>query len=139
VYYLTEDVDDDARALAAAENVPDEVEAGVFGRQVLSFKAMLWDLIFTEDRKESIELADTISQAVARRLGMKLLGVKGAPFVVLKGARMPAVLVEVGYLSNGGGELKLKDPSYRQKMSEAIAEGIMDFKGYAEGSGQDPS
>jgi len=67
------------------------------------------------------------------------LGVKGAPFVVLKGARMPAVLVEVGYLSNGGGELKLKDPSYRQKMSEAIAEGIMDFKGYAEGSGQDPS
>ncbi len=139
VYYLTEAVDDDARALAAAENVPDEVEPGVFRKQVLTLKAMLWDLIFTEDRRESIEVAGKISQAVARRLGMKLLGIKGAPFVVLRGARMPAVLVEVGYLSNLGGERKLKDPSYRQKMAEAIAEGIMDFKKYAEGSGQDNS
>jgi len=139
VYYLTEAVDDDARALAAAENTPQEVEPGVFKRQVLSLKATLWDLIFTEDRRQSIEVADRISQAVARRLGMKLLGVKGAPFVVLKGARMPAVLVEVGYLSNAGGERKLKDPSYRQKMAEAIADGIVDFKRYAEGNGQDGS
>ena len=137
VYYLTEAVDDDARALAAAENVPAEVEPGVFKKQVLSLKAMLWDLIFTENRRESIELAHAISQAVARHLGMKLLGVKGAPFVVLKGARMPAVLVEVGYLSNRGGERKLKDPEYRQKMAVAIAEGIMHFKKYAEGQPQD--
>ncbi len=137
VYYLTDAVDDDARALAAAENMPAEVEPGVFKRQVLSLKAMLWDLIFTENRKESIELAGKISQAVARRLGMKLLGIKGAPFVVLRGARMPAVLVEVGYLSNRDGERKLREPSYRQEMAEAIAAGIMDFKRYAEASGQD--
>jgi len=135
VYFLTESVDDDARALAAAENVPAEVEKGAFQKQVLSLKAMLWDMIFTENRRESIELADIISQVVSRRLGLKLLGVKGAPFAVLKGARMPAVLVEVGYISNRDGERKLNDPSYRQRMAEAIALGIMDFKRYAEGSG----
>jgi len=136
-YYLTDDVDDDARALAEVENMPAEVEPNLFKKQVLSLKAMLWDLIFTENRKESIELADGISQAVARRLGMRLLGIKGAPFAVLRGARMPAVLIEVGYLSNRDGERKLREPSYRQQMAEAIAEGIMDFKRYAEGSQED--
>ncbi|MGE5280175.1 MAG: N-acetylmuramoyl-L-alanine amidase [Deltaproteobacteria bacterium] len=134
VYYLTEDVDDSARALAAIENVPAEVEEGAFHRQIAAFKAMLWDLIFTENRRESIELARMISKTVAQRLGMKLLGVKGAPFAVLKGARMPAVLVEVGYLSNRDGERKLNDPAYRQKMAEAVAAGILEFKAYAEGA-----
>jgi len=134
VYYLTEAVDDDARALAAVENAPAEVEEQAFTRQGTVLKAMLWDLVFTENRKESIELAGMISQAVARRLRMKLRGVMGAPFRVLRGARMPAVLVEVGYLSNRNGERKLKEPAYRQKMAVAIAEGIIDFKRFAEGA-----
>ncbi len=133
VYYLTEDVDDDARALAAAENAPIEIENRTLQSKFLSLKATLWDLIYTENRKESIELAHFISKAVSEKLGLKLLGVKGAPFAVLKGARMPAVLVEIGYISNRDGERKLRDPGYRQAMAEAITKGIMDFKNYCEG------
>ncbi len=133
VYYLTESVDDNARALAAAENAPLEIDNQPFRNQLLSLKAMLWDMIYTENRKESIELAQYISRAVSQKMNLKLLGVKGAPFVVLKGARMPAVLVELGYISNGEGEKKLRDTGYRQEMAEAIATGIMNFKNYSEG------
>ena len=133
VYYLTEAVDDNARALAAAENADLDIEKQGLRDQFLSLKAMIWDMIYTENRKESIELAKTISQTVSKKMNLKLLGVKGAPFAVLKGAAMPAVLVEIGYISNGEGEKRLQDPEYRRKMAEAIASGILDFKNYSEG------
>lgn len=132
IYYLTENVDDSARALAAAENEPLELEGRSLFNEPLPLKALLWDLINTENRKESVELAGYVSRSVSSKLGMKVLGVKGAPFAVLKGARMPAVLVEIGYLSNSDGERKLRDPSYRARMAEAIALGILSFKNYAE-------
>jgi len=134
VYYLTEAVDDSARALAAAENAPEAMADRSFSSSMLSLKAIIWDMIYTENRKESIELARYIGGAVSKKMGLKLLGVKGAPFAVLKGAKMPAVLVEVGYLSNKEGERKLRDAEYRGRMAEAIASGIMDFKNYSEGS-----
>jgi len=134
VYYLTEGVDDDTRALAAAENSSPEIDSrGAFKGPSLSLRAIIWDMIFTENRKESIALAQYISKTVSRRLDLKMLGVKGAPFAVLKGTQMPAVLVEIGYISNKEGENKLRDPDYRRQMAEAIAEGIMSFKNYSEG------
>ena len=132
VYYLTEAVDDNARALVAAENYPLEV-AGQDVRGPISLKATLWDMVYTENRKESVSLARYVSDAVSKKMNLKELGVKGAPFIVLKGARMPAVLVEIGYISNREGEKKLEDPVYRHQMADAIVEGIINFKNYAEG------
>ena len=133
VYYLTEAVDDDARALAAAENAPLGLDEGSLHSRVLTLKAMLWDMIYTENRKESIELAHFISKSVSGKLDLKTLGIRGAPFAVLKGTRMPAVLVEIGYISNREGEKKLRSEQYRQVLARAIAEGIMGFKNYCEG------
>lgn len=135
VYYLTEAVDDNARALAAAENAPLEMESVSFldAKLLQSLKAIVWDMIYTENRKESIELAQYIGRAVSEKMNLKLLGVRGAPFAVLKGAKMPAVLVEIGYISNRDGEKKLRDPVYRNRMAEAIVSGISDFKNYCEG------
>ncbi len=133
VYYLTEAVDDNARALAAAENASLELDQGSLRYQLLSLKAIVWDMIYTENRKESIELARYISRAVSQKIDLKVLGVKGAPFAVLKGTRMPAVLVELGYISNADGEKKLTDAEYRERIAGAVASGIMDFKNYAEG------
>jgi len=133
VYYLTESVDDDGRALAAAENAPLELDRGNIHTRILTLKAMLWDLVYTENRKESIELANFISKSVSNRLDLKTLGIRGAPFAVLKGTRMPAVLVEIGYISNREGERKLSSDEYRSSMAQAIAKGIMDFKNYCEG------
>lgn len=133
VYYLTEGVDDDARALAAGEDTPLAAGGESLGSGAAYLKATLWDLAYTENRKESIELADDICEAVSNDLKLRMLGVRGAPFAVLKGAQMPAVLVEIGYISNREGEKKLRSSSYRQKMAESIARGILGFKDYAQG------
>lgn len=51
-------------------------------------------------------------------------GVKKAPFVVLIGAQMPSVLVELGFISNPAEERLMRDENYRQKMAEALYNGL---------------
>uniref|UniRef100_A0A7C4JSI0 N-acetylmuramoyl-L-alanine amidase n=1 Tax=Thermodesulfobacterium geofontis TaxID=1295609 RepID=A0A7C4JSI0_9BACT len=51
-------------------------------------------------------------------------GVKYAPFLVLVGTRMPAILVEVGFISNPIEEKRLRDQQYLEKVAEGIAKGI---------------
>ena len=85
-------------------------------------------MIYTNSRAESIRLASFIDRIIARNLNIKILGVKGANFHVLRGTRMPAILIEVGFLSNYDEERRLKNSYYRQQIANAIAEGI---EGYA--------
>jgi N-acetylmuramoyl-L-alanine amidase len=73
-------------------------------------------------------LAYYISNVTARRLSLKNRGVKSARFHVLKGTRMPAVLVEVGFITNQRELAKLKDRNYRNDLSDAIARGILSYK-----------
>ena len=54
-------------------------------------------------------------------------GVKAADLYVLKYTRMPAVLVETGFLSNQKDRDLLADCAFRESMAEAIAAGISDF------------
>ena len=49
---------------------------------------------------------------------------KQAPFYVLGGAAMPAVLVEIGFLSNPQEEERLQDEGYRDRVARALAAGI---------------
>ena len=126
-YYLSEATDDHARAIAAAENasLPDEVGEAV----PTHTEAIIWDLLYTEHRAESTELAREICRGLAdRRLSSRNRGVKSARFAVLKGARMPAVLVEVGFVSHPGEESRLGSASYRQRLAEGIRNGILGFR-----------
>jgi len=54
-------------------------------------------------------------------------GVKKAPFVVLIGASMPSVLAEVGFLTNVREEAQLKRPEYRDRLAEALFQGVSDY------------
>ena len=54
-------------------------------------------------------------------------GVKQAPFVVLIGTTMPAVLTEIGFVTNPKEEALLKKPDYRQKLAEAIFHGVSKY------------
>jgi N-acetylmuramoyl-L-alanine amidase len=54
--------------------------------------------------------------------------VKQAPFYVLAGARMPAVLVEVGFISNEGEAERLRAKEYQEKVAAALADGIAVFR-----------
>jgi N-acetylmuramoyl-L-alanine amidase len=53
--------------------------------------------------------------------------VKKAPLVVLIGASMPAVLTEIGFISNPKEEANLKRADHRERIAEALSKGILDY------------
>jgi N-acetylmuramoyl-L-alanine amidase len=82
---------------------------------------------------ESRDLAEKIQRNLIQYLskyygGIKDLGAKGGPFWVLIGSDMPSVLVEVSHLSNSAEEARLKDETYRQRIAEGIARGILAYR-----------
>ncbi|TAN63126.1 N-acetylmuramoyl-L-alanine amidase, partial [bacterium] len=125
VYYVTDKINDAERALKAARSGDLNIDPGSFYKNSLDLKAALWDMLYTRYRGDSIILAQSICEAAGRGMGVKILGVKSARFYVLKGARIPAVLIETGFLSNPAEERYLRNGFYRQQIAEAICEGII--------------
>ncbi|MDD5504401.1 MAG: N-acetylmuramoyl-L-alanine amidase [Candidatus Omnitrophica bacterium] len=130
VFYLSEAVDDNARAVAAVENASLKYEDSSFGNLAPSseLEAILWDIEYSENRQESIELAKSITQITCGNLNLKNRGQKAANFYVLKGAKMPSVLVEVGFISNAREAQRLGDASYRGRIARLISEGIINYR-----------
>jgi N-acetylmuramoyl-L-alanine amidase len=129
-YYLSADAtDDEARILAALENQagsqavkrPDQrVEQG-------SLDLVLWDLAQNQYLAESSALAESIQRHLNRLTGTRSRGVRQAPFRVLMGATMPAVLVEVGFISNTDEEELFQTSSYRARVVTAMAAAVEEF------------
>ncbi len=128
IYYLSEATDDNARALAASENSVLKYEDESLAGHSKHLDAILWDLTFTEYREESIELAEFICRGVSKCVALNHGGIKSARFYVLKGAEMPAVLIELSYLTNRRDERNLKKESYKRKLAEGIVKGILNYK-----------
>jgi N-acetylmuramoyl-L-alanine amidase len=123
-YYMSLDdsaTDEHAAAIAELENVTGE------GGERPDLELILWDLAQAEVLNQSAELALAVQNRLNERLGLKDRGVKQAPFVVLTGATMPAVLVEIGFLSNPAEAKQLESADHQQRLAEALALGIDDF------------
>jgi N-acetylmuramoyl-L-alanine amidase len=93
---------------------------------------ILWDLAQSHHMAESQRLANMIQGELNEMLQLKDRGVKQAPFRVLMGATMPAVLVELGFISNPDEEKKLKDPAYREQLVDALSRAIAHYKAQVE-------
>lgn len=78
--------------------------------------------------KESESLAQAVETNFKGRLGSRSRGVKQASFIVLIGPAMPAILTEIGFISNYNELNKLKKDSYRQEIAHALYLAIADFK-----------
>jgi N-acetylmuramoyl-L-alanine amidase len=137
-YFLSTEASDARAAQAAAtENlgtdsaVPEDTAAQ-------DLQLILWDLAQTHHLAESQRLANLIQGELNETLQLKDRGVKQAPFRVLMGATMPAVLVEVGFVSNPEEEKKLQDSSYRLALVEALTRAVGRYKAVAENREQPP-
>ena len=75
-----------------------------------------------------LEFAEGLQASLNSLWRIRDRGVKQAPFTVLRGATMPAVLVEVGYLSNLEDAAMLADPDVRQRIAESLFRGISAFR-----------
>jgi N-acetylmuramoyl-L-alanine amidase len=116
----------EAEAVAARENAASE-------RTMSSLNGLLQAIALNNKLDESRGFAASVQNALVRRLRtshrqLKDLGVKQAPFVVLIGAEMPSVLVEVSFISHQQEGRLLRTPSYRQKVADALFEGIRGYQ-----------
>lgn len=128
-YYFTKDPSDSsARASVLQENLAVNLEAVGPKEQDSYLKLTFTDLMNDVYRDESSALAELLLDELDQILKVENRGVKSGPFYVLAGAAMPAVLVETAFISNPSEERKLMDGAYRQRVAEALFEGITRFK-----------
>ncbi|HKO02650.1 MAG TPA: N-acetylmuramoyl-L-alanine amidase [Thermoanaerobaculia bacterium] len=124
-YYLGPTKDPLLTQLAAEEN-------GTSGYSIADLRKLL-DRVYADVRRdESHRLASAVQQQLFANLqtidpGLENWGVKRAPFIVLVATDMPAVLAEVGCLSNEREAVMLKNPQYRQQIAQALFRGISEY------------
>ena len=106
---------------------PPSIHPTEIGMPSMTVKQTLWDMVLRRTRVQSRKLASTICRSMREGLQAPCRGSKPARFVVLREAWMPAVLVEVGYVTNEPEARRLANSAYRQAAAEAIAQGIVAY------------
>lgn len=120
-YFLSlQATDESADLLARSENARSDGDPGAIDDLGL----ILWDLAQNRHLGQSQNLAKLIQAELNERMGITNRGVKQAPFRVLMGARMPAVLVEVGFLSNDEEARRLATVEYQAELVDGLVEAI---------------
>jgi N-acetylmuramoyl-L-alanine amidase len=119
-YFLDVAHDRYALRLAARENATTE-------HTVSDLQLILADLATKSNAADSERLARKVQAALAGKLKAKSLGVKHALFFVLLGAKMPAILVEAGFITHAKEGKKLADPKYQEEAAAAIQQGVKEF------------
>jgi N-acetylmuramoyl-L-alanine amidase len=136
-YFLHLDATDEAaRSLAALENDATGLRSQGGGGGDLEM--LLWDMAQQQYLEESSRLADGVQRELNAALGTRDRGVKQANFLVLRGATMPAILVEVGFLSNPSEEKRMRTDEFQSQTTDAIARAILAFRDARRASGGPP-
>ncbi len=121
----------DAVRVAAREN------AVATGKNISDLQMILTDLMLTSKIKESVDLARAV-----HKNGLSVMrgkwrvvdhGHREAPFYVLMGAKMPSVLLEIGYITNKTEAARLKSDAYLKTLAQGIVQGIVGYKMQIEG------
>ncbi len=121
-YFLNLTNDREAMRVAAFENATSEL-------QMSDLQDVLSGIMKNSKIKESSKLAHNVHNTVISGLkednqSLKDLGVKQAPFYVLIGAEMPAILVEIAFISNPDEAKKLGEDDFLRSISDQIVKGI---------------
>jgi N-acetylmuramoyl-L-alanine amidase len=124
-YVSLKATDKEAAELAKKENASyDEIEQVAENDDL---KMILWNMAQNEYIQESSLLAVDIQEELNELLNTRNRGVKQAPFRVLMRAAMPAVLVEIAFLSNPSEAQKAVSESFQLEAAQAVFRGINRF------------
>lgn len=119
-YVLNLTNDKETMRLAAIENATST-------SKMSDLQNILTDILTNNKLDESTKLAAHVQTSMAEGLRIKDLGVKRAPFYVLIGAQMPAILSEVTFLSNPTEARRLTKDSYLAAIAEHISQGVYGY------------
>jgi len=132
IYLMASPRDKDSLQLAITENreisgnahsIKDLQNADARTRTLLK---ILGDMQQNNKISESTQLVEMLTKSM-KSSSLPMRKVSQAPFFVLRGAGMPAVLIEMGYLTNPTEAAKLDSPNYREELCRAIAQGVVSY------------
>ena len=118
--------DEEAIRVAAMENATST-------KNISDLQKILFDLMQNAKINESSRLAGYVQASLTGHLSsqgyqrIKDKGVKQAPFYVLLGAQMPAILVETSFISNPRECKRLVNPRYQERLCDAIIQGLKNY------------
>jgi N-acetylmuramoyl-L-alanine amidase len=125
VFYLSlEEYGDAAERVARAESemLP------VFGGGTRDIELILWEMAQARYIQESAALAQAVEASLRERVPMSSRAIQQAPFRVLVGANMPAVLVEMGFITNPAQEKQLQSDEFQNLVVQGLLESITRFR-----------
>ena len=127
-YFLSPARSERAKRVAALEN-QGEIDEMSWGSKN-SFLTILNQSKLTASNKLAIDIQRNMLYQLWNVYGKKSIndhGVREGPFWVLVGAQMPAVLVEVGYISHPEESQRIKTKKYQEKIAHGMADGIKSY------------
>ncbi len=127
-YFLSADASDsDASAVAARENAD-----RIAGEDALDpadpVAWILSDLSDADSLAAASRLAHTLHETLVASMRAPDRGVKQAPFYTLAGARVPAVLLELGFISHEEESKLLATRAYQETIARAIADAMVAYQ-----------
>jgi N-acetylmuramoyl-L-alanine amidase len=123
-YFMSADASDAGAAASAARENADRMAGEPVPDPNDPVAGILDDLQAADALADSSRLAYAVHEKLVAALQAENRGVKQAPFYVLAGARMPAVLLEVGFISNEAEAARLRRGDHQEKIAAAVAEGL---------------
>jgi N-acetylmuramoyl-L-alanine amidase len=129
IYYLSLDrFGEEARRQSqlASEVLP------VYGGGTREFSLVEWELAQAAHVQDSAALAGLIEQKLHGSANLETVSVEQSGLRALAGANMPAVLVEMGYLSNPEEETRLASADFQTNIAQALTEAVIAFRDYLE-------
>lgn len=112
------------REISSGENTSEATERSDKRTQLLL--KILGDMQQNDKINESTQLCEVL-HANAKASGLPMRAVRQAPFFVLRGAAMPAVLVEMGFITDAAEAKLLNTESYRDKLCRSIASSVVKY------------
>ena len=100
----------------------------VLGGGVRSIEVVSWDMAQVRHLDQSARFARIVDTELRRRVAMRPTDVQRAPFRVLVGANMPAVLVELGFLSNPAQAEQLASASFQETLGQALFQSVVRYR-----------
>ena len=119
---------DQSRAVLTPERVP------VFGGGMRDIELVPWSFAQLRFLQQSTEVAHILETQLQKVAPLATPAVAGAPFRVLESTNMPALLVEMGYLSNPEQEKQLAGADFQNGLAQAVVEAIIAFRDHLAGT-----
>jgi N-acetylmuramoyl-L-alanine amidase len=129
IFVAAFDENEQARAGLTPERVP------VFGGGSRDIELVLWELAQIRYIGQSGELAKLLEEALRSRIPIDARGIGRAPLRILESANMPAVLIEMGYLTNRDQARRLAGGDYQNLVVGAILDSLILFRDYLSAPG----